>query len=90
MPRYAPFEDAWNDEGDEWERAPSPSFRELHPNFNTGAVHPELVYPIEHGPECKGHPQREYVEEYLWTYVRTPTIHFYGDSVIVPVSEEYL
>lgn len=89
-PRGIPFDD-WNDEGDEWERAPVPSFRELYPNFDTGAVHPDRIYPVEHGAACKGHPRSEwYCEEYLWAYVRTPEIHFIGDSEVVPVREEFL
>ena len=96
--RSAPFDDPWWDDeyDDEWARRYSrgPSFRELHPNFDSGATHPDLIYPASCrcGDPCKGHPRSEgvYSEEYLWAYTRTPTIHFLGGSDVVPVREEYL
>jgi hypothetical protein len=94
-PRYGLFDDDWWDEDeDNYYRslpARGPTFRELHPHFDSGAVHPELIYPIEHGADCKGHPRPEwYIEEYLWSYERVPKIHFYGAANVVPVREEYL
>lgn len=86
------YDDDWDDEDEErWRsRPPRPSFREVHPDFDSGAVHPELIYPVEHGPSCKGHLQSGYCEEYLWAYLRKPEIKFYGSAKIVPVREEYL
>ena len=94
----SPFEDDWWREDEEeayWrERTRSPSFRELHPNFDSGAQHPDLIYPINcpDGDQCKGHPRSEgvYSEEYLWAYTRTPKINFLGQSNVVPVREEFL
>lgn len=92
----SPFNDDWWSAEEEeqfrqlYERK-YPTFRELHPNFDSGAVHPELIYPAEHGDECKGHRRPEwYCEEYLWSYVRTPIIHFLGEANVVPVREEFL
>jgi hypothetical protein len=86
VPRFEDYDD--EDDFEQWRYGPA--FREVHPDFNSGAVHPELIYPVEHGPECKGHLQRDYIEEYLWAYVRTPRIHFLGNSELVPVREEFL
>ncbi len=99
--RSVPFEpDPWWDEDyddDGWARRSAvlaPSFRQLHPDFDSGASHPELIYPADCpcGDQCKGHPRPEgvYSEEYLWAFTRTPTINFLGGSDVVPVREEYL
>jgi hypothetical protein len=92
----------FDDPPDDWEeedyytrlysgRPRPPSFRDLHPNFESGAVHPELIYPIEHGPDCEGHRRAEwYCEDYLWSYEKVPKINFLGSSNVVPVREEYL
>lgn len=97
--RATPFDDPWweDDDSDYWTRRSAtraPAFRELHPNFESGASHPNLIYPTNcpDGDQCKGHPRSEgvYSEEYLWAYTRVPQINFLGQSNVVPVREEFL
>lgn len=64
-------------------------FAEEHPDFDTGAIHPDLIFPASHGPECKGHPREQwgdYPDEWKWTYVRSPRVYFLDDPNTVRVT----
>lgn len=83
--------DIYDDEDDQGDRYRWPTFRECYPDFDDGEVQGDKIYPIEHGPDCKGHSRGPwYSEEYKWSYIRVPSVPFRNDPNVVWPKEEYL